>query len=104
MAVVWVVKPKHFPDSPEEVKQLASEICQEMNLTEVNSFQHAFSPYGVTHVSVLAQSHLAIHTWPELECLRIDLVTCEPFADALFMKAIDNKTTPENIEYVQSCK
>ena len=35
-----------------------------------------FDPQGVTGVAVLAESHLAIHTWPELGYAAIDAFTC----------------------------
>jgi S-adenosylmethionine decarboxylase len=37
---------------------------------------HRFSPQGLTYVVVLAQSHLAIHTWPEHGLLMLDFFTC----------------------------
>ena len=32
--------------------------------TVINSTFHHFSPYGVSGVVVIQESHLAIHTWP----------------------------------------
>ena len=37
---------------------------------------HRFSPAGVSGVVVLAESHLAIHTWPELGYAAVDVYTC----------------------------
>jgi S-adenosylmethionine decarboxylase len=37
---------------------------------------HRFEPHGVSGVVVLAESHLAIHTWPELGYAAIDVYTC----------------------------
>ncbi len=37
---------------------------------------HHFSPWGVSGVAVIAESHLAIHTWPERGYAAIDLFTC----------------------------
>jgi S-adenosylmethionine decarboxylase len=36
---------------------------------------HLFPNGGVTGVLVLAQSHLSIHTWPELRLANVDLLT-----------------------------
>ncbi len=44
--------------------------------TIVNSVFHHFSPYGVSGVVVIAESHLAIHTWPEYGYAAVDLFTC----------------------------
>lgn len=43
---------------------------------------HRFEPYGVTILVLLADSHLSIHTWPELGHAAIDFYTCGNLADA----------------------
>lgn len=50
--------------------------------TVVQTVFHQFSPYGVSGVVVLAESHLAIHTWPEHRFAAVDLFTCNPAIDA----------------------
>lgn len=37
---------------------------------------HKFSPQGVSGVVVISESHLAIHTWPELSFAAADVFTC----------------------------
>lgn len=37
---------------------------------------HKFSPHGVSGVVVISESHLAIHTWPELGYAAVDVFTC----------------------------
>ena len=37
---------------------------------------HHFSPQGVSGVVVISESHLAIHTWPELRYAAVDVFTC----------------------------
>lgn len=37
---------------------------------------HKFSPYGVSGVVVIAESHVAIHTWPEYNYAAVDIFTC----------------------------
>jgi S-adenosylmethionine decarboxylase len=37
---------------------------------------HQFSPQGVSGVVVISESHLAIHTWPELGYAAVDVFTC----------------------------
>lgn len=44
--------------------------------TVINSTFHHFSPYGVSGVVVIQESHLAIHTWPEYGYAAVDLFTC----------------------------
>ncbi len=44
--------------------------------TVVESVFHHFNPHGVSGVVVIAESHLAIHTWPEYGYAAVDLFTC----------------------------
>ena len=46
------------------------------NATVINSSFHRFSPYGVSGVVVIHESHLSIHTWPEYGFAAVDLFTC----------------------------
>ncbi len=42
---------------------------------------HQFSPQGVSGVVVISESHLAIHTWPEIGFAAIDVFTCGDSVD-----------------------
>ena len=44
--------------------------------TVIDSIFHHFKPHGVSGVVVIAQSHFAIHTWPEHRYASADLFTC----------------------------
>lgn len=50
--------------------------AKEAHATVINSTFHHFSPYGVSGVVVIQESHLAIHTWPEYGYAAVDLFTC----------------------------
>jgi S-adenosylmethionine decarboxylase len=41
----------------------------------------ATAPAGITGVVLLAESHLAVHTWPELEAATLDVYVCNLGAD-----------------------
>ncbi|MBS4021250.1 MAG: S-adenosylmethionine decarboxylase proenzyme [Dethiobacter sp.] len=51
---------------------------------------HKFSPQGVSGVVVISESHLAIHTWPELGYAAIDVFTCgetvDPWVSCNYLK------------------
>jgi S-adenosylmethionine decarboxylase proenzyme len=49
--------------------------------TPLHEVVHAFSPHGVTGVVVIAESHFAIHTWPEHGFAAVDLFTCGDSVD-----------------------
>lgn len=52
------------------------EAAQEAGATIISSVFHHFSPFGVSGVVVIQESHLAIHTWPEFRYAAVDLFTC----------------------------
>lgn len=52
------------------------EAAQCAGATVINSMFHHFSPFGVSGVVVIQESHLTIHTWPEQGFAAIDLFTC----------------------------
>jgi S-adenosylmethionine decarboxylase len=39
------------------------------------------APSGITGVVLLAESHVAVHTWPELEAATLDVYVCNLGAD-----------------------
>lgn len=49
--------------------------------TVIASTFHHFSPFGVSGVVVIQESHLAIHTWPEYGYAAVDIFTCGDVVD-----------------------
>ena len=52
------------------------EATKASNATIISHNFHKFSPYGVSGVVVIAESHVAIHTWPEYNYAAVDIFTC----------------------------
>jgi S-adenosylmethionine decarboxylase len=63
------------------IEQTMKEAALACGATIVQSCFHHFSPYGVSGVVVIAESHLAIHTWPEHGYASVDLYTCGEACD-----------------------
>lgn len=57
------------------------EAAQTAGATVISSNFHHFSPWGVSGVVVIQESHLAIHTWPEYRYASVDLFTCGESVD-----------------------
>jgi S-adenosylmethionine decarboxylase len=63
----------------------------------------ADAPVGITGVVLLAESHLAVHTWPEIAAVTLDVYVCNLGADnshrahALF-EALIEAFSPASIE------
>jgi S-adenosylmethionine decarboxylase len=49
--------------------------------TIVTEIFHTFSPHGVSGVVVIAESHVAIHTWPEHGYAAVDIFSCSSRLD-----------------------
>lgn len=58
------------------IQKHMEEAAVKSNATIVSSSFHRFNPHGVSGVVVIAESHLAIHTWPEYNYAAVDLFTC----------------------------
>ena len=50
--------------------------AQEAKATIVEIAFHEFSPFGISGMVVIAESHLSIHTWPEYGYAAVDVFTC----------------------------
>ena len=50
--------------------------AKEAGATIVGDSFHKFTPRGVTGIIAIAESHLAIHTWPEYRYAAVDIFTC----------------------------
>ncbi len=55
---------------------LCKSVCQAAGLAPVAEAFHQFDNAGATGAVVLAESHLAIHTWPEQGAVTLDLYVC----------------------------
>ena len=60
------------------VREAMLEAARRANGTIVKAVFHAFSPWGVSGVVVIAESHLTIHTWPEHGYAAVDVFSCSP--------------------------
>lgn len=70
-----------FLDSKQAIQELMVEAASMCGATIVGNIFHHFNPQGVTGVIVIAESHLAIHTWPEFSYASVDLFTCGTHVD-----------------------
>jgi len=60
----------------DSLKKVMIDAINRSGMTILNVFSHCFIPQGCTVVITLAESHVSCHTWPENECLAIDIYTC----------------------------
>lgn len=73
---------EYFDCNPEVLNDVVKietsmvDAAKEAEATVINSTFHHFSPFGVSGVVVIQESHLAIHTWPEYGYAAVDIFTC----------------------------
>ena len=87
----------HILNNLELIEDYMQKAVIESGATIIDSTFHKFSPHGVSGVIVIAESHMALHTWPEYGYAAVDFFTCGDRVDP--MKAFDymkNKLKPEN--------
>lgn len=58
------------------LEALAREAVGGSGATLLGVQSHAFTPQGVTVLAMIAESHLALHAWPEHGYLALDYFTC----------------------------
>ena len=72
---------QHLLTSAEHLAALCQRAVAQANLTQVADKFFSFPPYrgkrgGVTAAVLLAESHLALHTWPEQRSVTLDVYVC----------------------------
>ncbi|MBI5816258.1 MAG: adenosylmethionine decarboxylase [Nitrospinae bacterium] len=58
------------------VREILLEAVAQADGAIVADVFHDFSPHGVSGVVVIAESHVAVHTWPEFGIASLDIFSC----------------------------
>lgn len=71
------------------VDKLVDKVVGDLKLNVVSTSKHLFSKYnGLTKVYILSQSHLVVHTWPEVSSIHFDLMTCSSKINSTDVKVV----------------
>lgn len=97
----WYGCPASAPEmlDADALRRACIDAVNQAGLTAVGERFHQFEPHGVTGAVILAESHLAIHTWPEMGSVTVDVYVCNFTTDntdkakALF-RALERKFKP----------
>ena len=73
-------------DDEARIQQAFRDCVDECGATLLHIHTHKFSPQGVSGVAVLAESHISVHTWPEIGYGAFDVFMC---GDAEPWRAVD---------------
>ena len=78
---------------------VAVDAAEKAGATVLGEHHHRFDPHGVSVICILAESHLSIHTWPEIGTATIDVYTCGNTADpAIACDVIEASLSPSYTE------
>jgi S-adenosylmethionine decarboxylase proenzyme len=65
----------------ENIKAGMVQAAQIMGAEVIAASFHTFKPWGVSGTVTIAESHLAVHTWPEYDFAAVTFETCGPMMD-----------------------
>ncbi len=68
--------PNHLLNDFEFISEALKQAVKEAKSTLLKEVTHQFEPYGITALALLAESHISVHTWPEIGYVAIDMFTC----------------------------
>ncbi len=63
-------------DCQETIEAAFRDCIEACNATLLHIHFHRFSPQGVSGVAILAESHITVHTWPEVGYGAFDVFMC----------------------------
>jgi len=94
----WGVNPQIISQAP-QIGDMMNRLVEQLGLHKISEFTHQFVPHGVTGFTILEESHLAIHTWPELKYAHLNIVTCSKCTDfSKLDKIVEDLFRPEYYE------
>ncbi|MBD2663090.1 S-adenosylmethionine decarboxylase [Richelia sinica FACHB-800] len=76
-SAILSASPTVFSWQSEDFIQLLKQAAQTTGLTVVGELVVTFQPQGVSAVVLLAESHIALHFWPEAAKVTIDIHICD---------------------------
>ena len=78
-------------NNPEYICRALESAAVRAGATVLQTICHQFEPQGVTAISMLSESHISIHTWPEKGTAACDIYTCgdcDPKAGGFILKIL----------------
>jgi S-adenosylmethionine decarboxylase proenzyme len=80
------------------LKQIIYDIAEKMETIVISEVQHQFTPHGITVLAIIADSHIAIHTWPEHQYITIDIFSCKCFIPESITLYLEETLQLKNIQ------
>lgn len=92
--------PPALLNNPQTIESHLMAAAEFLHTRVVDTSFHHFSPYGVSGVVVIAESHITIHTWPEYGYAAVDVFSCDQKIDIISVCALlQEKFAAQKITY-----
>jgi S-adenosylmethionine decarboxylase len=94
------------------IQNLLHNICSKLKMTKIadpviveysgekNLKAKNKTDYGITGFLLIAESHIAIHTFPKTRVVRVDVYSCKPFDSMKLKRFLAKMLQTESIEFV----
>ncbi len=93
---IWGCAEKSLMDE-EGVQKVLLDAMKAASVTLLHWHIHRFSPHGVTGFALLKESHISIHTWPELGYAAVDIFSCGKIDPSPVVEVFRNFLQPERM-------
>lgn len=67
---------KNILSDPNLLREIFLQAAKKAKMDVRASYFFKFSPQGVSGIIIISESHISIHTWPEMQYAALDVYTC----------------------------
>lgn len=93
--------PAELLNDPQKIREALISAISVGEATLIDLCVHQFSPQGITATATLAESHIAIHTWPEHGYFAADLFFCGLGKPKAAMKVLQTALQAQEVRVQQ---
>ena len=82
------------------IEQTIKKCVKESGATLLPYHTHKFDPNGgISGVAILAESHISIHTWPEIDYAAFDFFTCGLISPESALQILHESLKPKKLNF-----
>ena len=85
-------------DDPQLVEAALRDAADRAGATLLHVHVHEFGEGGVSGVAVLGESHISVHTWPEIDFAAFDVFMCGVCRPDLAVDFLVERLAPRHVE------
>lgn len=79
------------------IKNLSLDLLKKAGFTVLGNLEHKFTPQGYTFMVLLAESHFAVHTYPEYSSIYFHLYSCGEKSEKIIFKGLKEFLKPKKV-------